>query len=165
MKTSINQNTALNYHIREARVDEVQSILDLFAEEVKAGRMLPRLFEEVQEHIDDWRVAVEGETVVGCVSLEFFNNELCEVRSLAVASGYRRNGLGSALVSSALDLAKERKMARVLTLTRSTRLFEQLGFQYDRVHNYPEKAWTDCRSCPLRHQCDEVAMMYYLKKS
>ncbi len=157
-------NTSPKYHIREARTEDAHSILDLIADEVRAGRMLPRKLDEVQVCIGYWRVAVIDEQIVGCVSLVFFNDELCELRSLAVASDYRGNGLGSGLVSSSLDLARERDMARVLTLTRSTRLFEQLGFQQDLILNFPEKVWRDCFPCPFRHQCDEVALTYYLNK-
>jgi amino-acid N-acetyltransferase len=158
------ENTSPKYHIREARTEDALSILDLIADEVRAGRMLPRKLGEVRVSIGYWRVAVIDEQIVGCVSLVFFNDELCELRSLAVASNYRGNGLGSGLVSSSLDLARERDMARVLTLTRSTRLFEQLGFQQDLILNFPEKVWRDCFPCPFRHQCDEVALTYYLNK-
>jgi amino-acid N-acetyltransferase len=158
------ENRSPKYHIREARIEDAHSILDLIADEVRAGRMLPRKLGEVQGGIADWQVAVIDEQIVGCVSLVFFNDELCELRSLAVASDYRGNGLGSNLICSSLDLARERDMARVLTLTRSTHLFEQLGFQQDLILNFPEKVWRDCLPCPLRHQCDEVALTYYLNK-
>ena len=145
-------NTSPKYHIREAKIEDAHSILDLIAAEVHAGRMLPRKLGEVQLCIDDWRVAVIDELIVGCVSLVFFNDELCELRSLAVSSDFRGNGLGSDLVGSIIALARERDMARVITLTRSTNLFELLGFQQDLILNFPEKVWRDCYPCPFRRK-------------
>lgn len=149
--------------LRPARVEDIQTILELFIEEVRAGRMLPRNPHHMRASIDEWIVAETGGRIVGCVSLVFFNEELCEVRSLAVASEQRGNGLGARLITAAVDMARARGMRRVLTLTRATGVFERVGFRRDFVTNFPEKVWRDCRPCPLRHRCDEVAMLYYLK--
>ncbi len=152
------------YHIRGAKTEDAHSILDLIADEVRAGRMLPRQLDEVQRDIGNWRVALVNKQIVGCVSLVIYNDKLCELRSLAVSSEYRGNGLGSELVTSIIDLARERDFARVITLTRSAHLFEQVGFKQDLILNFPEKVWRDCNPCPFRHQCDEVALTYELNK-
>ncbi len=148
--------------LRAARPEEVDDILILFEEEVRAGKMLPRPPDEVRAHIDDWIVAEADGRVVGCVSLVFFDGELCEVRSLAVHPTVRGHGLGSALVRAAIDLARERGMGRVLALTRSVSLFERLDFRRDLVANFPEKVWRDCEPCPFKDACDEVALIYRL---
>jgi amino-acid N-acetyltransferase len=149
--------------LRPARTDEIEQMLALFEDEVRAGRMLPRSPNEVRATIDDWIVAAAGHEIVGCVSLVLFNDELCEVRSLAVAPACRGIGLGAALVEAALALARRRGMRRVLTLTRAVDFFRRLGFRVDRVARYPDKVWRDCRPCPLRHRCDEVALIYHLQ--
>lgn len=154
--------TTTRYQIRKARKREAAAIRELFIEEVKAGRMLPRKINEIQESIHDWQVAVDGDEVIGCVSLVFFNPRVCELRSLAVSPDHQGNGLGGQLIQAAVDMAKQRQMQRVLTLTRAVRLFERAGFHLDRVLNFPEKVWQDCQACPLRHQCDEVALVYEL---
>lgn len=148
------------YTIRPPQPDEVYSILDLFQEEVKAGRMLPRSPNEMKANVHDWLVAATGEQIIGCVSLIFFDDDLCELRSLAVDTTYRGNGLGGALIQAALALAVEREAGRVLTLTRAVGLFEKQGFIRDEVANFPLKVWRDCRPCPFRHRCDEVALLY-----
>jgi len=149
------------YTIRPARVREIDTIVDLFAEEVAAGRMLARDKEKMKGGIDDWRVAVNAEdVVVGCVSLVFFNPQVCEVRSLAVDAAHRSNGLGKALVEAAVDLARERGAAQVLTLTRAAGLFENLGFMVDDIHNFPKKVQKDCVNCPFIENCDEIALLY-----
>ena len=157
-------NISPKYNIRKARIEDAHSILDLIADEVRAGRMLPRKLSEVQLGIGDWYVALIDEQIVGCVSLVFYNGKLCELRSLAVSPDYRGNGLGSDLIASILDHARERDMTRVITLTRSINIFKQLGFQQDLILNFPEKVWRDCYPCPYRHQCDEVALTYDLNR-
>jgi len=149
-------------NIRAAYPDEIDAIRALFADEVAAGRMLPRTVDEIRAHLDDWLVAEADGAVVGCVSLVRFNGTLCEIRSLAVHPAYRGQGIASALVREALALARQRGIPRVLVLTRAAKLFERLGFRRDFVANFPEKVWRDCAPCPFRHACDEVALIYPL---
>jgi amino-acid N-acetyltransferase len=141
---------------------EVDSILALFEDEVRAGRMLPRAADKVRARLDDWLVAEQDGQVIGCVSLVQFNRSLCEVRSLAVHPARRGQGIASELVMAAVALAHMRGMQQVLALTRAVRLFEQLGFRRDFVANFPEKVWRDCAPCPFRNACDEVAVIFDL---
>lgn len=151
-------------YLRTPLPSEVEAILAIFAEEVAAGRMLPRNPEEVRANIGDWIIAEDNGEIVGCVSLVFFNPSLCELRSLAVAPRFQRNGLGSALIRAAIGYAQERGAAHVLTLTRATPVFQRIGFIQDSVFHYPEKVWKDCAPCPLRDRCDEVALVYPLQE-
>ena len=151
---------ALEYQIRSAEVADIEKILALFAAEVEAGRMLARDKEKMRAGIADWRVAVVGDDVVGCVSLVFFNPALCEVRSLAVDESHRSNGLGKKLVETALDLAQARGAEQVLTLTRAAGLFERCGFNVDDIQNFPRKVQKDCQNCPFIDDCDEIALLY-----
>lgn len=146
--------------IRPAQAHEIEAIRALFAEEVAAGRMLPRDERDIRAHLDDWLIAEERDQIAGCVSLVHFNGTLCEVRSLAVHPAFRGRGIASALVREALALAEQRGIERVLVLTRAAPLFEKLGFRRDFVANFPEKVWRDCAPCPFRHACDEVALIY-----
>ena len=155
----MNTENKARYHIREAQSDDIQQIIDLFADEVEAGRMLPRSYDVIRDHIQDWRVAVDGNSVIGCVSLEFYNPQLCEVRSLAVSEEFRKNGLGKKLVTAAVELAEERAVRQVLTLTRAPVLFEKAGFSRDLIDNFPEKVRKDCAPCPFFHCCDEIALV------
>lgn len=153
-------NKSEKFRIREAEIADIDDIIDLFVAEVEAGRMLARDKNKMKVGIDDWRVAVDDQEIVGCVSLVFFNPKLCEVRSLAVAETHRSNGMGKKLVETALDLAKERNVDQVLTLTRAASLFERLGFIIDDIQNFPKKVQKDCQNCPFIDCCDEVALLY-----
>ncbi|MFV1949215.1 MAG: GNAT family N-acetyltransferase [Anaerolineales bacterium] len=155
----------LKYRIRTMQLADISDILTLFDEEVKAGRMLPRNKEDMRANIKDWRVASILDEIIGCVSLVFFNETLCEIRSLAVTEAHRKNGLGKKLIKAALALAKERGVENVLTLTRVPRLFEHLGFQKNEIQNFPDKVQQDCQPCLFINCCDEVALLYQIKES
>ncbi|NLX10912.1 MAG: GNAT family N-acetyltransferase [Chloroflexi bacterium] len=146
--------------IRHPQPGEVDAILALFEEEVHAGRMLPRTPENVRAGIEDWLVAERYGQVIGCASLVAFNQELCELRSLAVAPACRGQGIAGQLIAAVVQMARERGFRQVLTLTRAPGLFERVGFRRDFVANYPEKVWRDCTLCPFQANCDEVALLY-----
>jgi N-acetylglutamate synthase-like GNAT family acetyltransferase len=150
--------------IRRAQFEEVDSILSLFEDEVRAGRMLPRSREMICAQLDDWIVAESYGAVIGCVSLVYFSQGLCEVRSLAVHGDYRGRGIASELVKASLDLAREHGIRYALALTRAPRVFERCGFQRDEVQNYPEKVWRDCAPCPFFNACDEIALTFDLRQ-
>lgn len=156
------RQTPAGTRLRPARGRDVEAILAVFEDEVRAGRMLPRSPGEIRSHLADWIVLEQGGRVIGCVSLVFFTPDLCEIRSLAVLPEQRGNGRGAALVQAALKLASQREASQVLTLTRAVDFFKRLGFSYNEVANFPEKVWRDCRPCPLRHRCDETALVYEL---
>lgn len=155
---------SLNYRIRTVKFADIPDILALIADEVEAGRMLPRNKENMQAGIQDWRIASINNEIVGCVSLVFFNQTLCEIRSLAVAEAYRKNGLGKKLIKAALALAKERGVEDVLALTRAPLLFERFGFQKNEIRNFPEKVQQDCQPCPFINHCDEVTLLFKIKE-
>lgn len=155
----------LNYRIRTPQLAEIPEILSLFADEVSAGRMLPRSKKNMQGSLDNWQVAYTNDEIIGCVSLVFFNQTLCEIRSLTVAETYRKNGLGKKLIEAALALAKERGAKDVLTLTRITGLFEQLNFQKSEIQKFPEKVQQDCQPCPFINRCDEITLLYKIEES
>jgi N-acetylglutamate synthase-like GNAT family acetyltransferase len=148
--------------IRHPQLDEVDAIIALFEDEVRAGKMLPRLAEDIRINLKDWLVAENDDVIAGCVSLVYFNERLCEVRSLAVSPAYRGNGVASKLVEAAVAMARAAGMRRVLTLTRAASLFEKAGFKRDFVANFPEKVWRDCELCPFRQACDEIALLFML---
>jgi N-acetylglutamate synthase-like GNAT family acetyltransferase len=151
--------------IRHPSLDEVDPIIALFEDEVRAGKMLPRSPESIRDSLNNWLVSAIDGQVIGCVSLVYFNPSLCEVRSLAVHPDHRGNGYAVQLVESALEMAREQGVKQVLTLTRAPRVFERIGFRRDFVANFPEKVWRDCTPCPFRLACDEVALIYILVPS
>lgn len=148
--------------IRKATDKDAQAIAALVNLGEREGQLLPRSFEAVRATIDNWIVAVEGAAIVGCGSLTEMGPTLSEVRSLAVAPAYRKHGAGAQIVRALLDEARARGIPTVFALTRAVPFFEKLGFAVTVKEDFPEKVWRDCVICPVRHACDEVAVVYPL---
>lgn len=145
--------------IRKATVADAQQIADLVNLGEREGQLLPRSLEEIRASIDDWLVAEDGGRVVGCGSLVEMSLALSEVRSLEVSPEYRGNSVGAKIVDALVNEARVRGIPTVFALTRAVPFFEKLGFMVTEKDNFPEKVWRDCVICPVRHACDEVAMV------
>ena len=152
--------------IRPANMVDVPEIHRLINYHAEYNRMLFRSHVNLYEHLRDFFVAVEkadgGERIVACAALELVWRDLAEIKSLAVADEMRGRGIGSKLVSAAIDEARRLKLTRVFALTREQRFFEKLGFHVVPRETLPHKVWTDCIQCPMQANCDEVAVVFDL---
>lgn len=77
-----------------------------------------------------------GEELVGAVTIRWA--EPSEIEIIAVASAFRRNGYGSAIISAILDEAKSRGIRRMLVATASISLdnilfYQKCGFRMSHV--------------------------------
>ena len=48
---------------------------------------------------------------------------------------------------------------RVFCLTREPKFFENLGFARLERNKLPHKVWSDCVNCPVKDNCDEIALL------
>ena len=67
-----------------------------------------------------------------------------EIGSLAVAPAYRRQGIGTALVQSLVEQARQRRLHSLEITANVTRpwiraWYERLGFTYQREHDFPDE--------------------------
>ncbi len=145
--------------LRQATPADAPAIADLVKLGEREGQLLPRSLEFIRASIDDWIVAEKNGRIVGCGSLLEMGPTLVEVRSLAVAPAYRQNGVGARLVEALVSEARARGISTVFALTRAVAFFEKLGFVVTVKEDFPEKVWRDCIICPVRHACDEVAVV------
>jgi amino-acid N-acetyltransferase len=100
---------------------------------------------------------------VGCVAVRDYENGLYEIRSLAVSASFSGKGVGSALISFAIEIVNnERKGRKVFALTRRPNVFTSLGFEIVPMEIFPKKIWFDCSKCKKLDDCDEVAVLYYI---
>ncbi len=92
-------------------------------------RLYPdRLMQNPLPKLREFFVAqVRGE-IAGCCALEVYSRRLAEVRSLAVAPGFQRRGIGTALVKACLHRAKRHGIHEVLSISAAVGLFGALGF-------------------------------------
>ena len=97
---------------------------------VAAGRLLERTMEELDLLVDDGFVADDAGRIVGFAALEVYSKKLAELRSLAVADGYRGQGLGKRLVAACVERAREKNVLEVMAITSSDEFFQSCGFDF-----------------------------------
>jgi N-acetylglutamate synthase-like GNAT family acetyltransferase len=152
--------------IRSARVKDVATLLTFINDLGSDGSLLPRTSSNLLHYLRDFRVAVDGDgRVIGCGALQFVNDGLAELRSIAVDPAWRGSGIGSRIVRALLGDARRIGIARVFCLTRRLEFFGRLGFAPVSMERFPEKVWNDCRLCSRRDACDETAMELVLSRS
>jgi amino-acid N-acetyltransferase len=157
--------TLPSVRIRLAQPEDAVAIVGLLDPYVADGIVLPRTVDEVRSNASDFLVAELDGRVVGAVAVRDYGYYLVEIRSLVVATAVAGQGLGSALVAAAVDLARQRGARRVFALTLRPGLFERQRFvQVDR-DLFPQKVWADCAQCPKRCRCDEVVVALDLQSA
>ncbi len=148
--------------VRPATPGDVPGILALVQEHARRGNLLPRTREAIEASLADWLVVVVPHggalQVVGCVQLLAYSPRLTEVRSLAVADAARGQGVGSRLMVALLAEARRRDVQTLFALTHAVAFFLRFGFTVTEHDRFPEKVWRDCRVCPLRERCTEIAV-------
>ncbi|HXE73535.1 MAG TPA: N-acetyltransferase [Candidatus Nitrosotenuis sp.] len=145
--------------IRPAHPADLPAIHALVAEHARRGQLLPRTPESLRRHLEDWRLAVHQGRLLGVGALHKMAPDLAEIRSLAVDPSGRGQGIGRRLVEALVELGRSRGLGRIFALTREVEFFRRCGFVVVERSLFPEKIWLDCLACPLRHRCDEVAVM------
>jgi amino-acid N-acetyltransferase len=131
-------------------------LINYYAEHDK---MLFRSLAEIYENLQTFSVAEEGAVVIGCCALEVIWSDLAEVKSLAVDPDRRGTGVGTMLVTAALDQARQLGLPRVFALTLEPGFLQKLGFTIVTKESLPMKVWSDCARCPKQQECDETAMV------
>ena len=106
---------------------ELEQLIDVF---VRANRLLPRTYDELQDLIPFGFVAVNDGQLVGFAALEIYSSKLAEVRSLAVLSEMQGRGYGKRLVQERVELARSRNILEVMAITSADGFFQSCGFDF-----------------------------------
>jgi amino-acid N-acetyltransferase len=113
--------------VRRARTSDVPTIkhlVDTYAGKILLEKALVTLYEAVQEF---WVAELDAQ-VVGCGALHVFWSDLGEIRTVAVDPAATGHGVGHAIVSALLDVARELHLERIFVLTFETEFFGKHGF-------------------------------------
>jgi amino-acid N-acetyltransferase len=114
--------------LRRARTSDVPAIkelVDIYAGKILLEKNLVTLYEAVQEF---WVAEIDGE-VVACGALHVLWADLGEVRTVAAHPRVRGLGVGHAVVSALLDVARELRLSRIFVLTFEIEFFARHGFE------------------------------------
>ncbi|WP_245596018.1 N-acetyltransferase [Paenibacillus taiwanensis] len=147
---------------RRAVVADVDALYELIQGYALQGIMLPRTREMLLDQLEHFIVAEADGQLIGCGSLTQLGTELVEIRSLGISPTHKGKGIGTMLVDELLDMARERRLTRVMALTYEERFFIKNGFHVVEKDIFPEKVWKDCINCSKRHACDEIAVLRIL---
>ncbi len=127
--------------------------------------MLARPLSELYENLRDYFVIRNDDRVIACAALHLTWSDLAEIRAVAVAEDYQRQGIGSQLITACLEEARAIGITSVFCLTYRPGFFEKFGLaQVDRME-LPRKVWTECYRCPKVPDCEEVALILNLEVS
>ena len=149
--------------VERARISDVAQMHELINSFADKEEMLARSLSEIYEHVRDYFVVREGERAIACAALHVMWQDLAEIKSLAVAEGSQRHGIGIELVKACLREAKQLGIPTIFCLTYRPAFFENVGFaQLDKLE-LPRKVWGECYRCPKFPDCDEVALIYHLE--
>lgn len=157
-----NHRLPIMMHIRPAHPNDIPAILALVNEHARRGDVLPRTAQSIQETLADWLVGEQDARVIACVSLLFYSDALAEVRSLAVHDDVKGQGWGRTIVRELIVRARQRGVPTLFALTRAVGFFQSAGFTVTSRERFPEKVYRDCVQCPVRHACDETAVVLHL---
>ncbi len=126
-----------NYTIRKAvlsDLDEIKTLAD--AHKTELGFILrPALAKSI--HKDELLVVANSKGLIGFVDYHYRNDEQITLYNIVIAPKYRRQGIGSRLVQSLVNEAKEREKRHILLKCPAeldaNKFYEALDFQLSKV--------------------------------
>ena len=146
--------------VRPATIADMLQVEPLINGFAAQNLMLPKTREQLVRLFREFVVAAdEHGRVVGCGGLRIFSPTLAEIISLAVAPETQGLGLGGRIVERLVEDAETLGITSVFALTLRDGFFHRLGFRTVQKEMFPAKVWSDCRSCPKLHACDEIAVV------
>jgi amino-acid N-acetyltransferase len=108
--------------VEPARPDDIDAVLQLLRDNA-----LP--VDGLSDHLSNTLVVRDGNRIVGSAALEVYGDGAL-LRSVAVAPGLQRSGVGRALTDAAIDLARRRRIPALFLLTTTAdEYFPRFGFE------------------------------------
>jgi len=145
--------------VEKAKIQDVPQIHQLINHFAGKDEMLPRSLSDIYENIRDYFVYRQGERVVACAALHIMWSDLVEIKSVAVAEEYQKQGVGTMLVEACLKEAESFGIPTIFCLTYQPAFFEKFGLNQIDKMEMPRKVWTECYRCPKFPDCGEVALI------
>ena len=153
-------------YVRPARIADMLQVEPMINGFAAQNLMLPKTREQLVRLFREFVVAVDDNgRVVGCGGLRIFSPTLAEVISLAVDPDTQGMGLGGRIVQRLVEDAETLGITTVFALTLRDGFFHRLGFRTVPKEMFPAKVWSDCRSCPKLHACDEIAVVMEVRET
>lgn len=121
--------------VRPARTSDVKAIRELVDSYAAPGQMLSKETVTLYESVQEFLVAEKDGVVVGCGALHVLWEDLAEVRTVAVAQDFHKQGIGHLILNEIIKRAREVGVKRIFCLTFQTEFFGSIGFK--EIHGTP----------------------------
>lgn len=115
--------------VRPAKTSDVKGIRKLIDTYAPQRRILSKETVTLYESVQEFVVAVEGETVVGCGALHVLWEDVAEVRTVAVTDELRGKGVGHRILELLISRAEAVGVKKLFCLTFETEFFGRHGFK------------------------------------
>jgi amino-acid N-acetyltransferase len=114
--------------VRPALPADVRAIRRLVDHYSLKRRLLSKETVTLYEDVQEFFVAVEDESVIGCGSLHVLWEDLAEVRTVAVDEAHVGQGVGHLILEAIIERARHLGLRRLFCLTFETDFFGRHGF-------------------------------------
>ena len=121
--------------VRPARTSDVKAIRELVDSYAAPGQMLSKETVTLYESVQEFLIAEKDGAVVGCGALHVLWEDLAEVRTVAVAQEFHKQGIGHLILNEIIKRAREVGVKRIFCLTFQTEFFGSIGFK--EIHGTP----------------------------
>jgi amino-acid N-acetyltransferase len=121
--------------VRPARTSDVKAIRELVDSYAAPGQMLSKETVTLYESVQEFLVAEKDGIIVGCGALHVLWEDLAEVRTVAVAQDFHKQGIGHLILNEIIDRARKVGVKRIFCLTFQTEFFGSIGFK--EIHGTP----------------------------
>jgi len=145
--------------IRKANIRDVKPIKELINSFAKQDLMLPRSLNELYESLRDFWVFHQDKKIAGCCALHISWDDLAEIKSLAVKKNMQHKGIGSQLITTCINEARQLGVKKIFVLTYKPEYFRKAGFRRIKHSSLPHKIWAECINCHKFPNCQEVALV------
>lgn len=134
--------------------------------------VLVRPLEELSALIPQFIVLELDGSIVGCCGYKLWDNQ-AEIISWIVHTDYQGQNWGDKLIKACVQLAREREVDLIFTLTtwRGRHFLERQGWIVVGINYLTKKVITDCAHCPKnqilegQYLCDEIALILPQQKT
>ncbi|WP_270887266.1 amino-acid N-acetyltransferase [Pedococcus sp. 5OH_020] len=114
--------------VRGARTRDIRTIREIVRPLADSGVLVSKDAVTYYEALQQFRVAALDGVVVGCGALHVMWEDLAEIRTLAVRPEAKGHGVGSLLLRTLVDDARELGVGRLFCLTFEVDFFARHGF-------------------------------------
>ena len=149
-----------SFIVYKANKDDINDIHNIILPYIQKEILLNRTLNQILEDIDTTWVCKHNNIIIGTVSLVQFENNLWEVRALAVKNEYHGKKVGSLLITKIIEHLKKLQIndAILFALTYTPDFFLYNGFNLSKKENFPQKIYEVCQFCPKQNNCHEIAV-------